>query len=1618
MADIKNFLTNLGNTLGNQFGLGKISNSVDQSAERAYIEEGASRVDFYNYRPKQLDILMQEPDITVLVKKRAFSSLAENFRSDLMDQQEKLFLRTTKVLFKNKCAQISAYEKLFKISTVSADVGAVDAHLLPIIFAATDTITQGIGAIGLNPLQGSINDSLSGFKNIVDRVREIVALSQDNFYTTWINGIPDSFRSDFTSGTGVIEFTNVTSLSTTTSLEFGKGSFILNFSDPYEIMLITNLDVEQAIIDATSVSNNNSFIQLGISSLDDAIAAQKNMLSLARTGRGVNTITFIVSPDAYLNTAITAVIDRIGFQIHYDSSGINLSAKIGSDVLGSQGLNDNETGIFNTIISMLTNQISLATNSRRQAMADNQDPTKNINAIRKKLRLHYGNKLVIQPMDNIHIFINSKKKIDSKIIGGLQGSFSAQGFMQGVNNLTQDIKDIFAINENYSLEKTLFVGSDFPDWLWQILRNQFVSDKNGAHVFAGVVDKATSLYSKGSFNVNVNGKDNSAYFTYGIVNFKPAIDVFNGSLYDPLTPFKLEFDSTTGALGSGDPKLLDENLGLFNSAFVKNKNGLLAGLVTTEKNFYNQDADRVKNNSVRRVFYDPDGMVYRWKEGIATLVLFGDSYESSPSNNLPPAITSEPFAGQDIINILSLLITGEPYNFATFYKAAIQFDNFKRDAATNQDPSGSYFRGLKSQLKAKNAIYGNFIPFKKLTVDSATNVKIINNQLSSIKFDSQLNDLIKERATIADTLAIFGKTSANSLQASPSAQDNAIAARLKGIDEQIANKVQQINTELNSSGSSPFTDASFDSDNMGLNIGSKTDIDPNDRKDLIRKIDFLTRRLAWKTRANEDVNLLIVDDTFDKDPDIQIFNKKFVNPELFRSEYTTVADKISSVSKVISGIEVFANTQGHIEIRNPKYNRVPSSVFYKMLKMKNELGIQIFPQFLEDLFSNQINQLNSNIEILEDEIRLYCLALGKVSDSDCETFINFNNITSGAPGGFSFISDPDTGKIIPGSLNMTIQSQPDIVLNNVQTKLSSQTSVGVFTPISVAKIVQSNVIPPGSSDSPTQFKNLSQIRQIDGGSSREQKITTRLQQNSGQNCDLTQLFSNTKNSAITLSNNVSSVDILQITSGIAGFLSSRQNAIKLAANAVKTLVEGMTLFDGGGGTGDQSGGNSLLSPALYDSRSMPQVFQNMIEDESYDDLGLNSSKRYVIKNHDILTYSISENRPTMTSVEVTGRLGDLFIDNSELPSDLQIGEKGNAIITAAAVDYDLWRMYGMNLPQSIDAPFLSDPDGQCAPYAVSLLNMARKNILQGQIEIIGNEFQQPGEVIYIESRDLLFYVNSVTHQFTFGQTFKTSLDISYGHNPGEYIPTFLDVIGKILYKNKDITALVHKRQGNVFNQEYLGTIVGNTGSVDDTSFSSAAFGTSANASSSLTDSTSIASSSDTVNNDITSGQYGDSNKLALQNIIDLAGQTLSASATGSTAKLEVRVYFNKSNGSFASPSSYAKQLQDSVMTYLKGSSGLDLNVKPTGNPNSNTQSLSAFSDNIKSVDVDADPKNVGEFRYPSAKAFYFARQAANKNTSNTPQAPSQQQVDNIIYNFIVDCWIVFQNPNTNNGTKI
>lgn len=1574
--------------------LGDFANKFDHSSERRYLEEGYLRKDTFNVDPKQFEILMQEPELTVLVKKSMFSSLAENFRPDLMDDQDKLFYKTARILFENKCKQISAFEKLSKIERVSATVGEFDTQMLPTVMTLFDELSSA--SVSSGGLFSPVQTRLGKLSDVIEKIRKVYAYSPSRMYTTWLKDDKTLFRNQLGEGTGVIELTNVTSIQTTTTVDGNSGgNCTINITDPYQLMLITESDLERALSDATNPMFNHRIFQLGKESSDDIIARNTKLLNDKRRVRGASDITFRVNPDTLLGERVIALVDKVGEKINftYDAAlglgglgigkGVEVSedCKIGGALLGEEGLNTrgdrsipgfefvkraiptSEVSIFGDIITAIFNKIQMETNARAVI---NQKSEK-VNYARRKLRFYFLGKRIIQPMDQIHIYIGSKSVFDTKILSGLQQSFNAYGFLKNLDKAFYDFKNSFDTlfnpsgNVDIQLEKSVIVGPNFPNYLWGLMRNQFVNERSGSHVFGGIVTGAKGSNVDGKYSVTITGKDNTAYFDHGYINFKPSADVFNGALYDPLTPFKTKFDTISSNFKNEAPKLLDENEKLLGTKLVRYKLGPNAGRIATSGSLL-QDRDIDNKGRARKVLYAPDGLVYRWKEGIGTLVQYGDSFNANDPNRLgAPSPNKDPFAGQDVMNVLSLLITGEPYNFANYYRGLRDSGNLLRDPQTGQDSAFSFYASLRNDLTKRNMNWGNFVAFKTLSMDEETFKKVLDTQLSIINkndaVDSKLKELLDVKNTLRDINLFKLVPEGDPYKDLLFAKANQLGFEIDAINASTFDALSDQNS-LASSFNLVGNDVSYDTDEV-LNPGktNKSLTDGTARRALRRKTNFLTRRLSWKVRTNEDPNLFIVDDYYDKDYDILAFEKSFTDGiSAFNSQFITVKQQIFMVAQLLN-LEVFCDTQGHIRVRPAQYNKVPSSIFYRMLQLKDEKGIQIFPQFLEDLFVNQIDAMIHKIEIIENQIRFDAAILGKNTDNEVSSFINNGAVgvknVPNADGTFKFLSNVNT---------WTIQDARQIIATAHPENKTDIFSTGiirgqVFGPAQRSQIIKDIFTLSVAGKSPITKPNQDRLN----------KLRTRLTMDTGQTVSEDNFLQKTE-TGIVAPEISKSPDVFKIVKDISDRIAERQRYIKAAYNLLKNVKEAKSLDD------DKNARNKLVFPNTGKKGSIPEIFECMIEDETNDDLGINSGKRFILKNNVIKSIDDSENPPEYSMIQVSGLLDPNGFATG-LPAELNtFASNGNALVSAAAVDYDTWRMYGMRIGDPVNAPFLHNPETQCAPYAAALLSRARKNILQADVVIAGNEYMQPGEVVFVEERGLLYYVQSVSHSFTYGGSFSTSLKLIYGHPPGEYITTPFDVIGKMLYINRDNTDIINYRQQSAFNDNSLGVIVYDQKNI-------------------LGDPQKV----------LFEGSNASHNERIIQLILDNTAFTLKSNSTKGTnvkASIEVRLYYNNTIGS---PNSNLRNAAESVVKILKGS------ISPsTGDIlNSSMKPVSKDEDLINIVEVNLSDPLIQ--KSPSSKAIDAARNMTHGNSLYSVGEPKTDAVSKALFKYVIDCWVTFTN---------
>jgi len=188
-------------------------------------------------------------------------------------------------------------------------------------------------------------------------------------------------------------------------------------------------------------------------------------------------------------------------------------------------------------------------------------------------------------------------------------------------------------------------------------------------------------------------------------------------------------------------------------------------------------------------------------------------------------------------------------------------------------------------------------------------------------------------------------------------------------------------------------------------------------------------------------------------------------------------------------------------------------------------------------------------------------------------------------------------------------------------------------------------------------------------------------------------------------------------------------------------------------------------------------------------LGPGSGKRYIIEDHDIRSCSFTETPPEFNRIDV---VGDAPLG---IGSTLQ-RQFEDRYFWAGATDFDSWRQFGYLHGGTKNIPYASDPELQCRPFAIMELQLQRTKINRAEVSLNGNEYYEPGDVVFIKDQGLLYYVTSVSHSFSFGGSFETKLLLENGHPPGNYLPSPIDIIGQELAKNflDDSVPLVYRNQ--------------------------------------------------------------------------------------------------------------------------------------------------------------------------------------------------------------------------------
>lgn len=1347
-----------------------------------YIEGGnASPVEEASVR----QVCSQTPQISIIFKKRAMSSLIDFFNGILLDPAEKWMIRAVKRMVERKCQTFAEYERLAKIERM-LDWGINPATIL--MSLKTDMLGESGDSEKFN--SAYIIEKLLTFKQPVRNT---------TFY--WDHDATDT--AEFGIGTGAFEITSVTNTETNLDLD-GNGGCSLSIEDPCHILFVTEEDIELSIRETSPETLQNTMNRDALNKyINDAQSAETD-LSKSRKRRGMSEITFSVGL-----SGTTAVVDAIGFEINstnYDT------------LPEDQQLDETEQGLFLTIFSGLEAYSSLLRLNVLQGQQNaNLKNTDDMKHIRKQMRLYYLGKLIIQPMDTINIFIDGETRRfgEGEDITGDGDIFTLDGAIKTASSalIKGGALDVAEAGPDKSLlqqEYLRIVGNNianaaisFDDFVK--LRTLQISSENGTHVFGGLVKTASDRYDadSGRYLVNISADSNMEWLKLSRYNSQPSLLQNPGIIFDPFTPFKFKTDPATG-LPTGQPELLDANTNMLSPSNCRQAyfdSGLKIGsMVGGQSTVPLADqllvtAQKVGDNIVK-VFGHVPGLKYRWKEGIIAATY--DMATSDPLNNrvsdykelrrdVGLVFTNTPFDNVDSANIVSLLVTGQPYNMSSFITSALNNSTFVTTPNLNsrQDYISTFLSIHQQTVKA----HGNFVPFKTLYVDPIDLARSIGLQQQLTGASSEITQMRTQYANLRDQINNFGGNKNSDL---------------KELSSKLDAQMKQLNDKLNKAQAdfSIMTKTANDLKDNVLQIAGNDisfelidSVDRNAYRNFGDKLLYATLRRREDVILNRDSNYLIISDEYDKDYDIQSFvlQMRSQAPDMWNNSWQSTYALCQRVASIIN-FEFFCSTQGHIVFRPPQYNRTPATVLAAMLSLNYNQGIQVFPDYLVSLFQLREQSVVRDIITLEWEIRMYAALLGEVVDSQVKKLV------SGTFGSEAFFLSSLLDGDSQSNAGTRTAIDCDKVLDDqerkrIKSKISSATGTDQKNSHLVSYFSADNQISLQES-----YLNTKEVSGKEEAYNNAKAQVARLR---GQPQSDFPEYEAAKIGASRNGQSTPATDIANCISNIAQLISNRS---RLLSTLEKLLDQNIEM-----GEANKVASTSLsgIKPGKVMSLSaiMPKdIYNRLVEDDTRDIVGHMSSSRFIIRDSDIISSSFVEEPPAMTTVQVTGS-EPIFGQGSS--NDFM-----NRIHVAYAADFDTMRQYGWRDDKAIDAPFLWSPDKQCAPYAVMMLSRQRKNIVRGDITVVGNEYYQLGDVVYVACRQMLFYVYGISHSFTYGNKFNTTLKLNYGHAPGEYIPTPLDVIGKMGMKQAKVQNSYRMKRERSASDIVLGTVVFPSGSKD------------------------------------------------------------------------------------------------------------------------------------------------------------------------------------------------------------
>ena len=1365
-----------------------VTKALDQillgKSELNFVESGVSLFINQNMgtevRPKERVVVASNPAASVLIKKKAFSTFKSTNDLRWLDKTEKMLLRATKALFALKVSQIRSYESLTKLDKFYEETGDFNFALLADLILSSKYLkppgssnsSDIISILGNFGVAAGMAASLDDMIKVLRRN----AFSTANTRTTWIVDPDDVTNYGTGPGTGVIELCTFTNINTNTGISSDSKGASISILDPYRILNIIEDDIEIAIEEAL----------LGTLGL---------MNDLAYAGMG----------GEYIDPVLTV------------SSAFELGG------LGRL------------------------------------DSTIDVDYIRDRLRTFYLGKWAINVNDGVHIFIASNKSVFGN---NFEYSQFDKSYLEVDDTILEAERKLYT-NQN--------ISKDAYKNIRQYSNDSFVMQ----HVFGGYVKSVSESYSPDRATLSISCQDNMGWLTNVRFMEEPALIDPKAPLEDPLTPYDLKTISSPETWRRQDLELLPENKYLLKSGLLSFDSGLLNGYNANETNIFQGQYSGPGSAYGSQVIQHPSGLIYRWRTGVLAITSSinpGGSTQGSIPGALAPtsrqnygfSVANSVVSNLDVANVISVMVTGQPYNLETFTQQAVDAMNGYRKSGSFSPNDALSF--VLDSIKKQNPFYGNFKPFRIITMSDQTIGRLSGDAFTNEENKTKVSILRKRKNEILKKRRV--------IEAADDKKNNNLIGLLNEEIKLIDGTIDDIvfSTYKSSSAVSgpginaeDFLNANFNI--FGANKALKLNGNLESDGDLSRAMmKVATMRRIEDVKLNRDQNLLIVSDQYDINPDIKayILSLRTSGFKLFQGNYLDVYQRCTEAAK-ITMMEFFCNTQGHLEIRPPQYNKTPLSVLNALYEYQNTTNKKIVPDFLFKMFEDRISSLKLEIHYLNIRICILAMMLGKYPDSNLIPGVPFSGKSSLVFFGMKQKDDRKTnissfslnertntlidtsnfdlklnlgskedGDILTGNTDIPIGNFDEIVAefkvgstsiydSTLDSLLNANKEISRFTPNEDLVVGNTPVTSPSSpygtgSNTAKIINEMTDVfREETGynpgaglpqsGDKFEQsdilfdfaKVNSSLSDNINRVqsrldfvfTELSRSISKRNSLITTLNRNKEKEkELQQIQDSLLSGFSEQNDGLLNDQNVENFLGASADAASGDGWKGYQKAAFDTYQAGKYvknaakatrkfltGTANKGSLFDHLIDDDTRNLLGPGSGRRFIIYDEQIKSYDIKERDPEVTRIDI---FGTTPLVNEQMK---QVTGGENYIQWAGAVDYDLWRQYGYKHRAIQDAPFISDAETQAKPLALQHLAMQRVIIFSGSIQLAGNEFYQPGDTVYIPSKGLLFYVNSVTHTFTYGSSFDTSLELINGHAPGVYLPTPVDIIGQSYSKD-------------------------------------------------------------------------------------------------------------------------------------------------------------------------------------------------------------------------------------------